>query len=275
VMQGTTLKASDVVTRVVLSRAAAADADWALSFDNNMAGATAMGTVTFAPGGLIAKTGTLGSGANSAQAWFNGATPDGYAMSVALFTNDPATQILDNLPSTPTGMQGSLGGAWPASVWNNYYTKMFPNTSTTTPFLSLEANGYPFQKWVMVVAPKKKKLPLCKPGQFAKCTPGCVPTFNQPCRGGPNPNPSPTCYNQFGQCGGSPFPNPSQPAPTFSPSPSPTVVPSCTPPLCGDTAAAAAKRKAGASASLLALVVSRPEKSASAVASGLTKVAAS
>jgi membrane peptidoglycan carboxypeptidase len=284
---------SDVVTRMVLTPHAAADADWALSFDNTMAGATGL-NVTVDPGGLIAKTGTLGSGANSSQAWFNAGVPNGPVLSVALFANDPATEVLDNLPQAGVN-GGSLGGGWPALIFNNYFLKMFPNGPTTPPFQNLEVNGYPFQKWVLVVPPKKK---LCRPWQFGngngngngKCQPGCVPTFGQPCRGGPNPNPSPSCQNPFGQCGNNPPPTPSpnpSPSPSCgpigpcsspSPSPSSSPSPSCTlpPGQCGGTGglAPAAKKKAAASASLLALVVSLPEKSAAALG-GVTRVVAS
>ena len=102
-----------------MSKAAAADVDWALSFDNNMAGGTAYGSVPFRRGDVIAKTGTLGSGANASEAWFIGATPEQYALSVALFTNDPGIQNLDNLP-TINGTPGSQGGGWPATIWNDY-----------------------------------------------------------------------------------------------------------------------------------------------------------
>jgi membrane peptidoglycan carboxypeptidase len=282
-MKGSTLEPTDVQSAIVMSKSAAADTDYALSFDNDMNGATGL-NVTYGIGGLVAKTGTLGSGLDTSECDFNAGVPNGDAMSVFLFTNDPATEILDNLPEAG-GDQGSLGGGWPAEIWNNYFTKMFPNAPTTRPFQSLEVNGYPYTKWVQVVPPKKKKLPTCKPGHFAHCTPGCVPTFGQPCRGNPNPNPTTSCHNPFGNCGNgnsSPSPSP-DPAPSNSPSPSPdpSPSPSCTGPpgQCGGATGAvkttAASQETVASASLLALVINLPEKSAVAVASGLSRVVAS
>jgi membrane peptidoglycan carboxypeptidase len=266
---------SDVRTAVVLSPSAAADADYALSFDNSMSGATGV-NVTYGVGDLVAKTGTLGTGANSGEADFNAATADGDAMSVFLFVNDPGTQVLDNLPQAGA-MPGSQGGGWPAEIWNNYALTAFPAAPTEKPFQNLEVNGYPYSKWIMVIPPKKK-LPVCKFGQFGKCKSNCVPTFGQPCRGGPSPNPNPSCHNPFGQCGNSPSPGPSSPAPTASPSPSPSPSPSCTGPpgQCGGPGAATttASKTTAVSASLLALVVDRPEKSAASVADGSARAVA-
>jgi membrane peptidoglycan carboxypeptidase len=224
---------SPVATRRVLSPAAAADVDWALSFDNNMNGATAMGTVTYHPGGIIAKTGTIGSGANSSEAWFVGAVPDQDAMAVTLFANDPgvASEALDNLPVTPSGMQGSLGGAWPASIWNNFFSAEWPTTAyQQVDQIFPTVNGAPFTTWIQAKA-VVKKLQICKPGQTKNCKPvTCQPgfRFGQSCTGG-NPSPNPSCQPFAGQCT-NPSPNPSSdPSPSGSASPSP----SCTPPFPG------------------------------------------
>lgn len=222
----------------VLNQAQAADVDYALSFDNVMSGGTAVGSVSFRRGDVIGKTGTLGNGQNSSEAWFIGATPDQYAMSVALFTN-LQTQNLDNLPGTG-GTTGSYGGAWPATIWNDFMTTEFQNTAVVPLFTPV--NGPPFVPWIQV-HPKKPKKPTCKPGQFQNCT---CPKGAQPNCG--HPNPSPSCPQQgFGQpCGGnSPSPSPScqffgqcSPSPTPSGSPSPSS--SCTPapgqPPCTGTA---------------------------------------
>ena len=140
-----------VATRQVLSAAGAADVDWALSFDNNMAGATAMGTVTYHPGGIIAKTGTIGNGDTTFDAWFVGGVPKQQAMAVDLYANDPgiAKEVLNQLPYTPSGMRGSLGGAWPASIWNAFFTNEFPTTSyQQVDQVFPTTNGYPFVPWI-------------------------------------------------------------------------------------------------------------------------------
>jgi membrane peptidoglycan carboxypeptidase len=220
-----------VTTRRVLSPDAAGDVSWALSFDNEGAG-TAAATVSYHPGGIIAKTGTIGSGATSAQAWFVGAVPYQEAMAVTLYANDPGltSEALDNLPITPSGESGSLGGGWPASIWNNFFTTDYsnlPDQSVQSAMPTL--NGYPFQTWIQAkaIAPK---LQTCKPGQFKNCKPAtCKPglRFVQGCTGG-NPSPNPSCQPFTGQCNPSPNPsgNPS-PNPSSSVSPSPTT--SCTP----------------------------------------------
>lgn len=218
----------------MLSKAAAADVDWALSFDNNSSGGTAEGSVSYRRGDVIGKTGTLGSGANASQAWFIGATPDQYALSVALFTNNPGTQNLDNLPYA-NGTPGSQGGGWPATIWNNFMTTEYASQPTVPLFQ--QVNGAPFVPWIQVQAQRQAK-PTCKPGQFQNCT---CPAGAQYCA---QPNPTPTCQQVFGRCLGS-TPSPSPSCPFFSqscssggPSPSPTV--SCTPSFqqpCTQTAA--------------------------------------
>jgi membrane peptidoglycan carboxypeptidase len=136
---------SHITTTQVLSPEAAADVDWALSFDNNMGGGTAQANVSFRRGGVIGKTGTLGSGANSSQAWFIGATPSQDALAVALFTDSPGTENLNNLPSVG-GMPGSQGGGWPATIWNNFMTTEFGNTPASPMYAT--ANGSPFVAWI-------------------------------------------------------------------------------------------------------------------------------
>jgi membrane peptidoglycan carboxypeptidase len=230
VMQGSKELRSDVVTRQVLSKAAAADADWALSFDNNYGGGTAQSTVSFRRGGIIAKTGTLGVNQNSSEAWFVGATPNQYSLAVALYTAEAngTTEILNSLPDAAGQTPGEDGGAWPATIWNNFMTTEFGNQSwkpVNQVFPSV--NGFPFVPWIQA---KPRSLPPCKQGQTKNCKPvTCKPGFHfgQPCTGG-NPNPNPSCQPFTGQCNPSPNPstNPS-PNPSASGSPSPTA--SCTP----------------------------------------------
>ena len=204
-----------VATRQVLSAAGAADVDWALSFDNNMAGATAMGTVTYHPGGIIAKTGTIGNGDTTFDAWFVGAVPKQQAMAVDLYANDPGIEkeVLNELPYTPSGMRGSLGGAWPASIWNAFFTNEFPTTSyQQVDQVFPTTNGYPFVAWIQA-KPVKPKLQFCKFGQTQNCKPvKCHPGgrfFGQPCPG-TNPTPTPTCSFQGQQNCTNPTPNPTQ-----------------------------------------------------------------
>ena len=229
-----------VATRQVLSAAGAADVDWALSFDNNMAGATAMGTVTYHPGGIIAKTGTIGNGDTTFDAWFVGAVPKQQAMAVDLYANDPGIEkeVLNELPYTPSGMRGSLGGARGlASIWNAFFTNEFPATSyQQVDQVFPTTNGYPFVAWIQA-KPAKPKLQFCKFGQTQNCKPvKCHPGgrfFGQPCPG-TNPTPTPTCSFQGQQNCTNPSPNPTQtcfppggqcnqsPSPTPTPSPSPS-----------------------------------------------------
>ncbi|MBO0830546.1 MAG: penicillin-binding protein, partial [Actinobacteria bacterium] len=101
---------------------AATNVAWALSFDNVMQGATAVANVgNFCPRGVIGKTGTLGEGQTSSQAWFIGAMPNQAALSVGLFTDKPHEQFLNSLPSL-NGMPGSQGGGWPAGMWDQFMT---------------------------------------------------------------------------------------------------------------------------------------------------------
>jgi len=228
----------------VLSPPAAADVDYALSFDNNMGGGTADVNVPFRRGDVIAKTGTLGSGADASEAWFIGATPDQYALSVALFTNDPGTQNLDNLPSVG-GTPGSQGGGWPASTWNEFMTSNLNNIATIPLSTFPEDQGAPFVPWIQVHAKKTKPTkPICKPGGHTQnCTcpqnaPWCAhPNPGQSCQPGfgigqcTSPSPTPTCQG-FGQSCASPSPTPSV---TPSVSASATCTPSPGSP-CGFTA---------------------------------------
>ena len=249
---GTATVPTHYTRQPVLTPQQAADVDWALSFDNNMAGGTAEANVPFRRGDVIGKTGTLGSGANSSQAWFIGATPGQYALSVALFTNNPGTQVLNNLPSI-NGMPGSQGGGWPAAIWNNFMTAQFSNTPPVPLFTP--QNGFPFVTWIQVKA-KHHGPPACQMGQFTGCkckkhdpfcqnpnpTPSCPQAqFGQPCNG-TSPSPSPSCGNQGQGQGGC---NSSGP----SPSPSPTCTPVFGQQCHAARAPAASRTNAGGSSS--------------------------
>jgi membrane peptidoglycan carboxypeptidase len=247
VQQGQTNIASPLpAPRQVLTPNEAADIDYALSFDNRYSGGTAVASLgNFRPGDLIGKTGTLGNDNSSSEAWFIGATPDEYAMSVALFTN-LQSQNLDVLPAINGSLgvyQGSYGGAWPATIFGDYMTKILKNAPVIPLFPTSNANFVP---WIQVHALNTK--PMCKQGQFQNCTcphgakfclhpnpnPSCQGQglgHGQPC-GGNTPSPSPSC--QFlGQCASS----------TPSPSPSNSASPTCTPsPIQPCTAAVDATR---------------------------------
>jgi len=204
----------------------AADADYALSFDTVLAGATGTNANIGRP--TVAKTGTLGRTTNSSEAWFIGAIPQ-YSFSVALFTNTPAHQVLNNLPYVGS-WAGEYGGAWPATIWHTFMSKITANLPVK-PLPTPNFNPPQFTKWNQ--APKIK--PRCGkqqgggPGQGggggqgnghghghniltlasrAHPKPG-----KQKCTGGgPSPSPSPT---------GTPSPSPT-PTLSISPSPSPS-----------------------------------------------------
>jgi membrane peptidoglycan carboxypeptidase len=208
-----------IASHQVMSSAAAADEDYALSFDNVYG--TAYPNATWPGRPVIGKTGTLGNGTDASEAWFVGAIPQ-YSMAVGLWTNTQG-QNLDNLSSLG-GVLGSYGGAWPAATWQTLMTTQFGHL----PVENLPTPNYAgFVKWVQV-APKKAKQ-MCRPGQFQNCT--CP--HGQNCQN-PNPNHTPCPPGVFGQnCGGggpTPTPTPT-PTPCFgqqcSPSPTPTVTP-CT-----------------------------------------------
>jgi membrane peptidoglycan carboxypeptidase len=217
----------------VLTPTQAANIDYALSFDNVMSGGTAVGSVSFRPGDVIGKTGTLGNGTNASEAWFVGSTPKQYSMSVALFTN-LQTQNLDNLPATGGQSAGSFGGAWPATIWNDFMTTEFSSTPPVPLFQTSDVNFVP---WIQA-HPKKPKN-NCNPSQNGNGNGnGNGKKAPQNCGPNPNPNPNPSCLQQvFGQpCpGNSPSPTSScQPSgqcnsPTPTPSTDPSPTPTCTP----------------------------------------------
>lgn len=201
-----------VPTHMVMTPQAAADEDYALSFDN--VNGTGYPNATWPGRSVIGKTGTLGNGNLASEAWFVGAIPQ-YAMAVGLWTNSQ-TQNLDNLPSLG-GIGGSFGGAWPAAAWKAFMETQFANL----PVASLPTPDYTgFATWIQV-APKKQR-PACQQGQFKNCrcpkgqncqvpNPGssCGQKGNhgQPC-GGTSPSPSPSC-GFLGQNCNSPSPAPS------------------------------------------------------------------
>ena len=232
VVQNNTTLPNHITTTQVLSPEAAADVDWALSFDNNMSGGTAEGSVSFRRGGVIGKTGTLGSGANASQAWFVGGTPSQDALSVALFTDSPATENLDNL-AYQGGDPGSQGGAWPATIWNNFMTTEFGATPASAMFPT--ANGSPFVPWIQATA-------TCQPQQGQGQQQGQSPTqqctcpngASQPQQQGQSPAQQCTCPNGPTSCGyyntgnggngnGGQCPPFGQACPTASPSTTPCI----------------------------------------------------
>jgi membrane peptidoglycan carboxypeptidase len=212
----------------------AADADYALSFDTTMQGATGHNAYIGRP--TVAKTGTLGTLNHASQAWFVGAIPQ-YSMAVAMYTDRPARQVLDNLPGIG-GWAGSYGGAWPATIWKSIMTKLTANL----PVKQLPPTNFSapnFIKWVQVKPMKQKKCQQTPPwfgggpggpggggnggggngnGHHHHGLPGGAPGQKQCKKGGPSPSPSPSPS-------GSPTPSPSgspSPTPSGSTSPSPT-----------------------------------------------------
>jgi membrane peptidoglycan carboxypeptidase len=222
-----------VATHVVMSPAAAADEDYALSFDN--INGTAYPNATWPGRPVIGKTGTLGNGSLASEAWFIGAIPQ-YAMAVGLWTNTQ-NQNLDNLPSLG-GIGGSFGGAWPASLWKTFMTTRFANL----PVEQLPTPSYAgFTRWVLAL-PKAPKQQNCQPGQGNGNGNG---KKNQNCQ--PNPNPTPSCGGFFGQPCNSPSPSPScgNFGQNCSPSPNPSsTCPSQGPP-CGGIGTMAATTGGG------------------------------
>ncbi len=239
--RGSTTIPLRVTIRRVLSPAAAADEDYALSFDNQPTypGATAWPNAAWNRP-VIGKTGTLGIGNTVQDAWFIGAIPQ-YSLAVGLFTNS-SSENLNNLAST-LGMGGAFGGAWPAATWDQFMTTEFgslPVQHFATP------NYVGFTKWVQVAAQTPHKQ-ACQqgPGPFGHKCKNCPPGHSHQCG---NPQPSPSCQGSgFGQCTGSPSPTPTCPGsggPSCgSPSPSPTPSASCTSappgPPCGQGATTA------------------------------------
>jgi membrane peptidoglycan carboxypeptidase len=229
-----------VVRTRALQPEVAGDVDYALSFDTSSF--PGLGTGTGYPNAVwdrpfIAKTGTLGTGDSSSQAWFVGAIPQ-YSLAVGMFTDRPNgkhQEILDVLPKLGPWL-GGYGGAWPAHIWHTFMSENFTNLKVE----SLPPAGYAgdnplFSKWVMA-APVKKKKKNCKqqPGQghghgwFANHGKGGQNCQKNP-NGGPShsPSPSPSQSSSPTSPSPSPTPTPSSPTPTPTPSsPTPTSSPS-------------------------------------------------
>jgi membrane peptidoglycan carboxypeptidase len=198
--------------RRVLTPAAAADVDYALSFDN-VPGGTAYPDAAWPGRQVIGKTGTTET---AQDAWFIGAIPQ-YSLGVTLFTDQqnsvkvgPGAQTLDVLPTLPGNSDGGFGGAWPAKIWNDFMQEQFTSLAPAA-LPAPDYNG--FSKWNLVgKMPTKKK----KKGVHTNPSPP------------PSPSPGPTCHGNFKKCGTSPSPPvpPTSPPPT---SPSPSTSPTCAP----------------------------------------------
>jgi membrane peptidoglycan carboxypeptidase len=195
----------------------AADVDYALSFTNQDSplgggAGTAFGSASW-DRPVISKTGTLGVGEISSDAWLVGATPNA-SLAVGMFT-DKKTQSLDGIG----GIEGGFGGTWPARIWKSFMASAY-ESAPVQQFAAPDFAG--FQKWVQV-AVHHKKVKQPKPGH------------------GPSPFPTPTCQpgngngngNGHGN-GGGPCPSPSPgpfPTPTPTPTPTPSPSPGCVPGL--------------------------------------------
>jgi membrane peptidoglycan carboxypeptidase len=222
-------------SRRVLSHAEAADTNWALSFDT-IYGTGVPNAVLSPPRPTIAKTGTTDV---AQSAFFIGAFPRQYSLAVGMFTNQQNNQkggqTLDILPSVG-GTGGGYGGAWPATIWRLYMTRLLAMRHMPVAQLSpLDLSG--FQKWIQAKPPK----PKCSQGSGGGPGNGngggghgrkhggngivAAVAFAQakcpPSQGGnPSPSPSPSGSPSPGPSG-SPTPGPSgSPRPSGSPSPS-------------------------------------------------------
>jgi membrane peptidoglycan carboxypeptidase len=230
----------------VLTPKQTADVDWALSFDTNSnSGYTGTGTNAvlspYRP--TIGKTGTTDS---SQAAWFLGALPSQYSFTVGMFTANPSdkSQTLAILPSRG-GWTGGYGGAWPATIWQIYMTKLLAMSHKKIAQLDrLNVSG--MSKWIQAKALPKKQ-PKCKPFSFGHGHGHWK--HGQPCPiVTPNPTPS-----------GIPTPNPS---PSGFPSPSPSGFPSPSPsPSGGFPAKPGGEAQAGAARQLAGHTPSRKQDS--------------
>ena len=178
-----------ITRRQVLTPAAAADVDYALSFDTSPGGTAFPNGVLNPNRPTIGKTGTTD---DEQSAFFLGAIPQ-YSFAVGMFTNEqngqPGGQSLGILPSV-NGQPSGNGGNWPATIWQSYMQDEFAGL----PVEALPAPDYTgFTMWDQVPTqpkPKKSNPSPCPPGRrhFGLCPPNGAGTGN----GGPTPLPIPT-----------------------------------------------------------------------------------
>jgi hypothetical protein len=121
-------------------------------------------------------------------------------MSVALFTNLPHTQNLNNMGYVG-GMPGSQGGGWPATIWNAFMTQVYGNTPWSAMFPTSQNQ---FATWLQAQngqqdCTQQQWMQGLGQGQTPQCT--CPkhahwcdtpPTGGQGGNGNPSPTPSPT-----------------------------------------------------------------------------------
>ena len=189
-----------VATHEVMNPAAAADEDYALSFDN--INGTAYPNATWPGRPVIGKTGTLGNGS--------------LGLGGLVRRRHPAVRHggrdVDQHPGAEPGQSPRTRRGQRLLWWRlagrdveGVHETRFANL----PVAQLPTPDYAgFTKWVQV-APQKPKKQVCQPGQFQNCrcpqgqtcpnpNPSCQPgQFGQPC-GGNSPSPSPSC-GFFGQ----------------------------------------------------------------------------
>jgi membrane peptidoglycan carboxypeptidase len=188
----------------------AADIDYDLTFVNSAPNGTATPYASW-DRPVISKTGTLGAGTISSDAWLVGAIPQA-SLSVGMFTNTKS-QSLDGIG----GISGGFGGTWPARIWKTFMSTQFATTPVRD-FAPPDFTG--FSKWLQVnQVPQRRKRLNPSPNPQPSC-----PGFSRrrACR---SPNPQPSCPG-FG-AGPCPSPTPT-PIPTPNPTPTPTPTPSCT-----------------------------------------------
>lgn len=192
IVRGSGVMPLRIQTHQVLTPSAAADEDYALSFDN-MAGGTAYPDAAWPGRQVIGKTGTTQT---AQDAWFLGAIPQ-YSMAVTLFTNkqDSASgagaQTLDILPDLPGNATGGYGGAWPAKIWDTFMTTQFA-TLPADPLPTPDYTG--FTLWNQVtgqMAPTPPAPATTAPATTAPPT-TAPPTSAPPASAPPTPTVSPT-----------------------------------------------------------------------------------
>jgi len=167
---------------------AAADVDYALSFDDQPGGTAYPAAAWDRP--IIAKTGTT----NTAQsAFFIGAIPT-QALAVAIFTSNQSGTGIETLNNLGGQAQGGYGGTWPATIWHTYAENMFVPIGVQ----QFQQPTFTGGTWNLVPPNlRKAKHKKNNKGQNNGQNPGPQPSSGA---GNPNPFPTYTCDPQQVTC---------------------------------------------------------------------------